>query len=49
MRRAREARGALVHTAGFGLAAFVGVGLTSAGATDFCGMALLLGRMPWNR
>jgi hypothetical protein len=29
--------------------AFVGAGLTFAGATGFCGMALLLQRAPWNR
>jgi hypothetical protein len=41
--------GAFVHAAGYGLAAFVGAGLTFAGVTDTCGMALLLGRCPWNR
>lgn len=29
--------------------AFVGAGLVFAGVTDWCGMALVLGRMPWNR
>jgi NADPH-dependent 2,4-dienoyl-CoA reductase/sulfur reductase-like enzyme/rhodanese-related sulfurtransferase len=43
------ALGAFVHPIGYGLAAFVGAGLTFAGATDVCGMALLLGRCPWNR
>lgn len=33
----------------FGLAAFVGAGLMTAGATGWCGMARLLARMPWNR
>ncbi len=28
---------------------FVGSGLAFAGATDWCGMALLLARMPWNQ
>jgi rhodanese-related sulfurtransferase len=28
---------------------FVGAGLTVAGSTGFCGMALLLQKMPWNR
>lgn len=42
------ALGFLVHPAFFGLAAFMGAGLTFAGITDFCGMALLLARMPWN-
>jgi rhodanese-related sulfurtransferase len=31
-----------------GLSAFVGAGLIFAGITDFCGMALLLARLPWN-
>lgn len=31
------------------LSAFVGCGLMFAGATGWCGMAMLLGRMPWNR
>jgi rhodanese-related sulfurtransferase len=29
--------------------AFVGAGLVFAGITDYCGMAMVLGRMPWNR
>jgi len=33
----------------FGLAAFVGAGLTFAGVTGFCGMARLLMLAPWNR
>lgn len=33
----------------FALAAFVGAGLTFAGATGWCGMARLLSLMPWNR
>lgn len=31
------------------LSAFIGAGLTFAGATGWCGMALLLKAMPWNR
>ena len=31
------------------LAVFVGAGLLFAGLTDFCGMALLLARLPYNR
>jgi hypothetical protein len=31
------------------LAGFVALGLTGAGLTDFCPMALLLAKMPWNR
>jgi rhodanese-related sulfurtransferase len=34
---------------GAGLAAFVGAGLVFAGITDTCGMAIMLGRMPWNQ
>lgn len=33
----------------YGISAFVGVGLTVAGTTGFCGMALVLMRMPWNK
>lgn len=31
------------------LAVFVGAGLTFAGLTGWCGMALLLAKLPWNR
>ncbi|HEU5197580.1 MAG TPA: hypothetical protein VFW70_22770, partial [Methylomirabilota bacterium] len=31
------------------LPAFVGGGLVYAGVTDRCGMAMLLGRLPYNR
>jgi rhodanese-related sulfurtransferase len=41
--------GFAVHPAFFGLSAFVGAGLTLAGATGFCGMARLLALAPWNR
>lgn len=41
--------GWLVHPALHGVAAFAGAGLVFAGVTDFCGMGLLLARMPWNR
>jgi rhodanese-related sulfurtransferase len=37
-----------VHPAFIALSAFVGAGLVFAGITDFCGMGLLLARMPWN-
>ena len=40
--------GWLVHGAFFGLSAFVGAGLIFAGITDFCGMGLLLAKLPWN-
>jgi rhodanese-related sulfurtransferase len=42
------ALGWFVHPGFYGLAAFVGAGLTFAGITDTCGMAMLLGWMPWN-
>lgn len=38
-----------VHWYFVGIAGFVGAGLTFAGATDTCGMAMLLARMPWNQ
>ena len=40
--------GWLVHPSFFGLSAFVGAGLAFAGITDFCGMGLLLAKLPWN-
>ncbi len=39
----------LVHPYFIGLSGFVGAGLTFAGATDWCGMGLLLAKMPWNQ
>jgi rhodanese-related sulfurtransferase len=41
--------GTWVHPGFYGLSAFVGAGLTFAGLTDWCGMAMLLARMPWNQ
>lgn len=41
--------GFLVEPAFFAVSAFVGAGLMMAGATGWCGMARLLGAMPWNR
>ncbi len=41
--------GTWVHPALYGLSAFVGAGLTFAGISGWCGMGLLLARMPWNR
>lgn len=41
--------GTWLHPGWYGLAAFVGAGLTFAGISNTCGMALLLARMPWNR
>ena len=59
MRQVQIAAGSLVllgtvlglvsHPAFFGLAAFVGAGLTFAGATGHCGMARFLALAPWNR
>lgn len=41
--------GWLAHPAFFAISAFVGAGLMFAGATGWCGMAILLKTMPWNR
>jgi len=41
--------GVTVAPGWFGLAGFVGAGLTFAGLTDICGFAMLLGAMPWNK
>jgi rhodanese-related sulfurtransferase len=38
-----------VHAAFHAIPVFVGAGLVFAGITDWCGMGLLLARMPWNR
>jgi rhodanese-related sulfurtransferase len=37
-----------VHPYFIGLSAFVGAGLIFAGITDWCGMGLLLAKLPWN-
>lgn len=57
-RQVRIAAGALVlagvllacfvHPYFIGLSAFVGAGLVFAGITDWCGMGLLLAKLPWN-
>ncbi len=39
----------LVHPAFIFISVFVGCGLIFAGVSGFCGMALLLAKMPWNR
>ena len=39
----------VVHPYFVWLAAFVGGGLVFSGMTDWCGMAMLLARMPWNK
>ena len=41
--------GTYVHPAFYGLSAFVGAGLVFAGITDWCGMAMVLAKMPWNQ
>lgn len=43
------ALGWFVSPAFHALSAFIGAGLTFAGATGWCGMAMLLKTMPWNR
>jgi rhodanese-related sulfurtransferase len=40
--------GWMVHPAFYALSAFVGAGLAFAGVTDWCGMGMLLAKMPWN-
>ena len=41
--------GWFVNPVWFALSAFVGAGLTFAGATGWCGMSMVLAKMPWNR
>lgn len=58
-RQVRIAAGALVltgvilgtwfHPGFYGLSAFVGAGLIFAGVTDWCGMGMILAKMPWNQ
>ena len=43
------ALGALVHPWFLAIAAFFGAGLTFAGATGTCALAMLLTKLPWNR
>lgn len=38
-----------VNFACIAIPALIGAGLVFAGISDWCGMALILGRMPWNR
>jgi rhodanese-related sulfurtransferase len=38
-----------VHLALIAIPIFIGSGLVFAGITDFCGMGMLLARMPWNQ
>jgi rhodanese-related sulfurtransferase len=39
----------LIWPPAIGLSWFVATGLVFAGVTDWCGMGLLLAKMPWNR
>jgi rhodanese-related sulfurtransferase len=43
------ALGSWIHPGFYALSGFVGAGLTFAGITDWCGMGMLLARMPWNQ
>lgn len=43
------AAGYFIHPALFGVCAFIGAGLTLSGLTNWCGMAFVLMKMPWNR
>jgi hypothetical protein len=38
-----------VHPAFIALSAFVACGLVFAGITDWCGLGLLMMKMPWNQ
>ncbi|MFA5593079.1 MAG: YgaP-like transmembrane domain [Micavibrio sp.] len=40
--------GAFINPVFYLLSAFIGAGLVFSGITDWCGMALLLARAPWN-
>ena len=40
--------GYYLHPGFLGISAFVGAGLMFAGITDFCGMGIILAKMPWN-
>jgi rhodanese-related sulfurtransferase len=41
--------GVLVHPGFHALSGFIGAGLMFAGLSGWCGLAKVLGRMPWNR
>ena len=41
--------GFFIHPAFLILSGFVGTGLIFAGITDWCGMGMMLAKMPWNR
>jgi rhodanese-related sulfurtransferase len=46
---AGTALGFLVHPGFLAIPAFMGAGLVFAGTTGFCGMAVAIGKLPWNR
>lgn len=41
--------GAIFSPVWFLLTGFIGIGLTAAGLTGFCGLALVMAKMPWNQ
>ncbi|MEH6567444.1 MAG: rhodanese-like domain-containing protein [Halioglobus sp.] len=41
--------GSIIHPSAYFLSGFVGAGLVFAGITNWCGMGLLLAKMPWNK
>ena len=41
--------GTWAHLGFYGISAFVGAGLMFAGITDWCGMAMVFAKMPWNQ
>lgn len=43
------ALGQWVHPGFFGICAFMGAGLIFSGVANFCGLALILAKAPWNR
>lgn len=43
------ALGQWVHPGFFGICAFMGAGLIFSGVADFCGLALILAKAPWNK
>ena len=38
-----------IHPGFIYLSGFIGLGLMYSGATDFCGMSLMLAKLPWNK
>ena len=48
-RASKTALGFFVHAGFLAIPAFMGAGLVFAGSTGFCGMAVAIGKLPWNR